>query len=61
VRSWKQENEENGLELYADWSTPTMLQTLTQDLQKLLGGQKSPADVAKSAQSNWTAYDKSLH
>jgi raffinose/stachyose/melibiose transport system substrate-binding protein len=61
VGSWKQENEENGLELYADWSTPTMLQTLTQDLQKLLGGQKSAADVAKTAQSNWTAYDKSLH
>jgi len=60
VGSWKQENAENGLELYADWSTPTMLQTISQNLQKMLGGQSQPADVAKALQSDWSKYDSSL-
>lgn len=61
VGSWKVENAQNGLMLYADWASPTMLMTITQNLQKLLGGKSTPQNVAAALQSDWAKFNSTLH
>jgi raffinose/stachyose/melibiose transport system substrate-binding protein len=60
VASWTLLNKQNGLLLYADWASPTMLQTISQNLQKMLGGRAAPSDVAKAMQDDWTKFNGTL-
>lgn len=55
VAGWKQISKANGLVPYLDYSTPTFYDTITADLQLLIGGQTSPKDFTKTLQND---YDK---
>ncbi|WP_427891502.1 ABC transporter substrate-binding protein [Kribbella sp. GL6] len=48
-------DKDNGYVPYFDWSTPTMLDTLGGQVQLLLAGRSTPADVVKAVQAD---YDK---
>jgi raffinose/stachyose/melibiose transport system substrate-binding protein len=55
VAGWQQISKANGLVPYLDYSTPTFYDTITADLQQLIGGQSSPKDFTKNLQAD---YDK---
>jgi raffinose/stachyose/melibiose transport system substrate-binding protein len=57
---WQQLVDAGGLTLYPDWSSPTMLETMSQGFQELLANRASVPDVAKRIQGDWTSYDKEL-
>ena len=60
VKSWSILNKQNGLLLYGDWASPTMLQTISTNMQKLLANKTTPQDVAKAFQDDWAKFDKTL-
>jgi raffinose/stachyose/melibiose transport system substrate-binding protein len=57
---WQQLVDAGGLTLYPDWSSPTMLETMSQGFQELLANRASVDDVAKRIQNDWNTYDKEL-
>jgi hypothetical protein len=59
--SWQQLVKSNGLLLYPDWASDSMLQTLGGGFQKLISGKATPSDVVKSSQADWAKFDKTLH
>ena len=46
----------NGYLPYFDWSTPTMLDVLTQQLQLMFDGQVTPEDLAAAVQTDFDAF-----
>jgi raffinose/stachyose/melibiose transport system substrate-binding protein len=60
AKGWQQLVADNGLTLFPDWSADTMFQYLGAQLQELMAGRKSAADVAKAVQGNWEAFDKRI-
>jgi raffinose/stachyose/melibiose transport system substrate-binding protein len=46
----------NGYVPYFDWSTPTMLDTLGGQLQQMLAGQVTPAQLAQAGQKDYDAF-----
>jgi raffinose/stachyose/melibiose transport system substrate-binding protein len=60
AQGWQQLVDAGGLTLYPDWSSPTMLETMSQGFQELLANRASVPDVAKRIQGDWTSYDKEL-
>ncbi|MEN3280283.1 MAG: raffinose/stachyose/melibiose transport system substrate-binding protein [Solirubrobacteraceae bacterium] len=60
AQGWQQLVDAGGLTLYPDWSSPTMLETMSQGFQELLADRASVPDVAKRIQGDWTSYDKEL-
>lgn len=61
VTSWKQLNKQNGLLLYEDWASPTMLQVVASQMQQLIGGKTTPTSAAAALQTDWKKFDKTLH
>jgi raffinose/stachyose/melibiose transport system substrate-binding protein len=59
--AWQQVLKANGLLLYPDWASDSMLQTLGGGFQKLIAGKTTPADLLKASQADWAKFDKTLH
>jgi raffinose/stachyose/melibiose transport system substrate-binding protein len=57
---WQQLVDAGGLTLYPDWSSPTMLETMSQGFQELLADRASVQAVAKRIQDDWNGYNKEL-
>jgi raffinose/stachyose/melibiose transport system substrate-binding protein len=57
---WKQLVASNGLTLYPDWASDTMLTTMGTEFQKMIAQRQSPADTAKAIQADWAKFDKSI-
>jgi raffinose/stachyose/melibiose transport system substrate-binding protein len=57
---WKQLVQSNGLTLYPDWASDTMLTTMGQEFQKMIAQRQSPADTAKKIQADWAKFDKTI-
>lgn len=47
---------DEGVTLYADWTTDTMFDTLTAKTQELLGGQITGAEYLEDVQADWDAF-----
>ncbi len=59
--AWQQLVKANGLLLYPDWASDSMLQTLGGGFQKLIAGKTTPAELVKASQADWAKFDKTLH
>lgn len=46
----------NGALYYYDWSTPTMFDLFTSDLQEVMAGKLSSSDMLSAVQKNWTDF-----
>jgi raffinose/stachyose/melibiose transport system substrate-binding protein len=51
---------DDGLLLYTDWASPSMLDTLKTQFQLLLAGRTTPQAAAKTVQDDWAKFDKTL-
>jgi raffinose/stachyose/melibiose transport system substrate-binding protein len=56
VDGWATVSKEDGLVPYLDYTTPTFYDTITAELQKLIGGQSSPEDFGKALEKDATAF-----
>ncbi|MGH3447896.1 MAG: ABC transporter substrate-binding protein [Nocardioidaceae bacterium] len=56
VAGWKQVSNADGLVPYLDYSTPTFYDTLTAELQKLIGGQETPEEFTQALQDDYTSF-----
>jgi raffinose/stachyose/melibiose transport system substrate-binding protein len=61
AQGWQRLVKDDGLELFPDWSSPSMFDTMGAAFQKLLVGQSTPQQVASTMQADWEKYDKTLH
>jgi raffinose/stachyose/melibiose transport system substrate-binding protein len=53
---WKDANAKNALGHYPDWATPTMLKTLTENLQLLMADRQSPQEFIGKLDADYKAY-----
>jgi raffinose/stachyose/melibiose transport system substrate-binding protein len=60
-KAFKSVADDNGLLLYTDWASPSMYTTLQNQYQLLLAGRTTAAGMAKTVQSDWAKFDKTLH
>ena len=60
TQAWQQLIKNDGLMLYADWASPTMLETMGAAVQEFLAGHASLDDVVKRTQKDWSDYDNEL-
>ncbi|HEX5730017.1 ABC transporter substrate-binding protein [Microbacterium sp.] len=56
IEAFNAVNEKDGLSFYPDWPTPTFYDTLVAELQELVNGTKSPADVQQSLGDEYESY-----
>ena len=54
--AWQTINKNNAVGHYIDWATPTFYDTLVSELQKLLGGVTTPADMTAAVEVDYSAY-----
>jgi raffinose/stachyose/melibiose transport system substrate-binding protein len=57
---WETINKNNAVGHYIDWATPTFYDTLVAELQKLLGGQSTPAEFTTAVQKDYATYLDSI-
>jgi raffinose/stachyose/melibiose transport system substrate-binding protein len=55
---WKIANAKDAIVPYLDWATPTMYDTLTASVQKLMAGKSSPAKFVSEVQSDYSKFHK---
>jgi raffinose/stachyose/melibiose transport system substrate-binding protein len=60
ANGWQQLVKANGLTLFPDWSSDTMLTTMGTNFQKMMAGRQSVADTSKAIQADWVKFDKTL-
>ncbi len=53
---WKDANAQNALGHYPDWATPTMLKTITENLQVVMAGSETPQDFVGKLDADERAY-----
>jgi raffinose/stachyose/melibiose transport system substrate-binding protein len=56
--AWKSVSDADGEVPYLDYSTPSFYDTLTANLQKLIGGKQSPKDFLAALQHDYSAFQK---
>jgi raffinose/stachyose/melibiose transport system substrate-binding protein len=56
IQAFNAINEEDGLSFYPDWPTPTFYDTLVAELQELVNGTKTPAEVQQSLGDEYESY-----
>jgi raffinose/stachyose/melibiose transport system substrate-binding protein len=56
--AWSQLTSANGLVPYIDWSTSTFYDTISQNLQELMGGQENVSAFTQALQSDYSAFNK---
>ncbi len=52
----KKQLANNGALYYYDWATPTMFDLFTADLQQVMAGKQTPADMLAAVQKNWKEF-----
>jgi raffinose/stachyose/melibiose transport system substrate-binding protein len=57
---WQQLVKSNGLTLFPDWASTNMLTVMGTEFQKMIAQRQSAAQTAKTIQSEWTTFDKTL-
>ena len=53
---WKDANANNALGHYPDWATPTMLKTITENLQFLMADKQTPQEFVGKLDADYKAY-----
>lgn len=56
VHGWSELSKEDGLVPYLDYSTPTFYDTITAQLQKLIGGKTSPEEFGAALEKDYTSF-----
>ncbi|MFS0735211.1 extracellular solute-binding protein [Microbacterium sp. 1P10UB] len=56
IQAFNAVNEKDGLSFYPDWPTPTFYDTIVAQLQELVNGTKSPADVQQALGDEYESY-----
>lgn len=56
IQAFNAVNEKDGLSFYPDWPTPTFYDTLVAELQELVNGTKTPAEVQQSLGDEYESY-----
>lgn len=56
LKTWSDLTAANGLVPYIDWSTPTMYDTISANLQELMAGQVDSAAFGKALQTDWAGF-----
>ena len=56
IAASKKQLANNGALYYYDWSTPTMFDLFTSDLQEVMAGKLSSADMLTAVQKNWKEF-----
>lgn len=59
LKAWSDLTDANGLVPYIDWATPTFYDTISQNLQELMGGQQDVAAFTKALQDDYSKYNNS--
>ena len=54
--AWNAANEADAIGHYMDWATPTFYDTLTSELQRLLGDQTTPEAFAQALQADYARF-----
>jgi raffinose/stachyose/melibiose transport system substrate-binding protein len=57
---WQKLVKANGLTLFPDWASDTMLTTMETNFQKMMAGRESVADTVKIIQADWAKFDKTI-
>ena len=57
--AWTKANKQDAVVPYLDWATPTMYDTITAAIQKLMAGKDTPSSFAKTVQSDYQKQVKS--
>ena len=57
---WQQLLKSNGLTLYPDWASDTMLTTMGAEFQKMIAGRQTAEATAKAIQADWAKFDKTI-
>src|ERR1700712_1157261 len=60
ANGWQGLVKANGLTLFPDWASDTMLTTMGTNFQKMMAGRQSVADNTKAVQADWVKFDKTL-
>jgi raffinose/stachyose/melibiose transport system substrate-binding protein len=55
-RAWTKANAKDAIVPYLDWATPTMYDTVTAAIQKLMAGKDTPSSFAKTVQSDYAKF-----
>ena len=55
---WKIANNRDAIVPYLDWATPTMYNTITASIQKLLAGKSDPGKFVGEVQSDYGKFHK---
>jgi raffinose/stachyose/melibiose transport system substrate-binding protein len=56
IEAFNAVNEKDGLSFYPDWPTPTFYDTIVAELQELVNGTKTPAEVQQSLGDEYESY-----
>jgi raffinose/stachyose/melibiose transport system substrate-binding protein len=56
--TWKLANAKDAIVPYLDWATPTMYDTITASIQKLIAGKSTPASFVSEVQSDYAKFHK---
>lgn len=56
--AWQQISQRDGLVPYLDYTTPTFYDTITSNIQEMIGGKLSPAGAMKALQADYSAFKK---
>lgn len=56
IQAFNAVNERDGLSFYPDWPTPTFYDTIVAELQELVNGTKTPAEVQESLGAEYESY-----
>ena len=57
-RAWTTANVRDAIVPYLDWATPTMYDTITASVQKLMAGRSTPAAFVDEVQSDYSKFHK---
>jgi hypothetical protein len=57
---WQQLVKSGGLTLFPDWASTNMLTVMSTEFQKMIAQRQTPAATAKTIQTEWTTFDKTL-
>jgi raffinose/stachyose/melibiose transport system substrate-binding protein len=57
-RAWTTANSRDAIVPYLDWATPTMYDTITASIQKLMAGKSTPAKFVDEIQSDYSKFHK---
>jgi raffinose/stachyose/melibiose transport system substrate-binding protein len=57
-KAWTTANAKDAIVPYLDWATPTMYDTITAEIQKLMAGRTTPSSFVSAIQSDYSKFHK---